>query len=61
MLSPWITSALGGLNLRKLDVGTYWKMPAILIIFTGSSCGETAGPVQKASSISCIYLIEHNY
>jgi hypothetical protein len=50
-------SALGGLNLRKLDVGTYWKMPAILIILTGICCGETAGQVHETSSISCIYLI----
>jgi len=43
MLSPWMTSALGGLNLPQLDVGTYWKMPAIAIIFTGICCGETPG------------------
>jgi len=61
MLSPWMTSALGGLDLRKLDVRTHWKMPAILIIFTGIGCGETAGLVYEAGSISCIYLIKHNY
>jgi len=36
-------------------------MPAILVIFTGICCGEAAGVVQEAGSISCIYLIKHNY
>jgi hypothetical protein len=54
-----MTSALGGLNLRKLDVGTYWKMPAMLIIFTDICCG--AGMAREAGSISHIYLIKHNY